>query len=358
MRENRPLTSVRGIAAVYVVCYHMNAWIRPDLVPRSVFGYGYSAVDVFFVLSGFILATVYGRIALDDFSQFMVKRVLRLYPLHLAIMLFLAVAIAGAPLIHINMHSDQFHAWHAFPYVLLLIQPFTSAQGGWNNPSWSIGIELLCYVLFPFVIVALRRVPLAYVFCVAVCLATLQALLLRTAFDATSGSDAIFRGLLGFFFGVTFRLSINTFQGLSSRRASVLSLAAIAGIVAAATFGAHNLIPLAATVLVGVLLFERGVVARALSTRIPLWLGHISFSVYLLHDPVIVVMGKLMPLRRVPLPMPFAGWVYATVILAIIMTVGTFTYRWIEQPGRHLWRSRYAPLNLPVEAAAPMPALA
>jgi peptidoglycan/LPS O-acetylase OafA/YrhL len=338
MHENKPLTSIRGIAALYVVCYHLNDWVAPDtdILPRAVFGYGFSAVDIFFILSGFILASVYRDMALRQTGQFLLKRGLRLYPLHVCIMLFLAVAILVAPALHVNMHSDEFHSWHDYPYVFFLVQPFTPFEGGWNNPSWSIGIELLCYVLFPVAIIMLRNGPRLLLATLALGLAVGQAYVLIQAFDSISGLPAIMRGLFGFFLGVTLRLLLESVPRPSPRQASIIEIAASVAIVAAAGLSAPNVIPLASAVLIGVLLFEQGVVARVLSTRVFLWLGHISFSIYMLHDPIVRITGKLLPLHRVPLPMPLAGWVYAAGILTIILIVSTFTYRWIEQPGRHL----------------------
>ena len=342
--ENRPLTSIRGFAALYVVGFHLNDWVDHGvgILPHGVFAYGHGAVDIFFVLSGFILATVYGGMDLDQSGNFYLKRILRLYPLHMAIMVFLAVAVIAAPLLHAPLGSDEIHLWHAFPYVLLLIHSFTPHEIGWNNPAWSVSVELLCYALFPAIVVVLRRLPASVLIVLTAVAAIAQVWLLATAYDISVGIPAILRGLVGFNFGVLLRLVLRLERPPSPRAASLIEIAAVIALVAAPAFGAYNAIPLAAAALIAILLYDRGIVSRFLRRTVPFWLGSVSFSIYLLHHPIIQVMTKIIPLRRVPLPMPLAGWVYAAGMVALILAVSHYTYIWIEQPGRHLVRTSHA----------------
>src|SRR5690348_10816730 len=96
------LTPLRGIAALWVVLFHF-CWrfpaIHPDRYTGAVYK-GYLAVDLFFILSGFVITHVYKesfalRVTAQRYRDFLKARVARIYPLHIAVLLlFVAAAIA------------------------------------------------------------------------------------------------------------------------------------------------------------------------------------------------------------------------------------------------------------------------
>ncbi|MEP7222912.1 MAG: acyltransferase, partial [Novosphingobium sp.] len=146
------LDGLRGIAACGVVfTYHASLLFAggqltavEHIAPLSwLRQWGWTFVDLFFVLSGYIFAHVYrggealaGRRQLGDFA---VARIARLYPLHL-VMLLLVAAIA---------FGRAANTPGAFIANLLMVQAFIQPFGlSFNGPSWSISIECLCYLLF------------------------------------------------------------------------------------------------------------------------------------------------------------------------------------------------------------------
>jgi peptidoglycan/LPS O-acetylase OafA/YrhL len=336
------LTSLRGIAAVYVVLYHFNRWILPShpVLPDSIFGYGYVAVDIFFVLSGFILATVYWPIVPQQTALFMLKRICRLYPLNLSVLAVLALAIGLAPWLHVPLHSDQYHAWRALPFVALLVQPFFPGLGGWNNPAWSIGVELLCYLLLPFVMPGVRLTSKSWILSAGLILAAAQIALLATAGDTAAGTDAVLRGIYGFYLGVMLRALILGRAPVSDRGLTLLQGGALVVIVVGLIIGLPSIVPAASAVLIAALSRDRGAIAVALRARPLVWLGHVSFSIYLLHDPIVKTARKLLPLERLQAVLhsqtPIIGWLYSAVLLAAILALSALTYRLIEKPGRRI----------------------
>src|ERR1700722_663067 len=96
------LTSLRGVAALWVVLYHFSVQCLPNLDSTpytSLIHKGYLAVDMFFLLSGLVMTHVYHRAFLSSVSQnyrsFIVARIARIYPLHLLVLLlFVATAVA------------------------------------------------------------------------------------------------------------------------------------------------------------------------------------------------------------------------------------------------------------------------
>lgn len=164
MQELRALTGVRGIAAWFVVFYHIRlsiAGLPTDL--RDVFAKGYLAVDFFFLLSGFVIwLTWSNRIGNGGFAsipRFLQKRIARIWPLHLVM---LAVAVMLALVLRATGRADPQFVFGELPLHILLLQNwgFTHALR-WNDPAWSISTEFGAYLLFPLLVIAVdwRRLP-------------------------------------------------------------------------------------------------------------------------------------------------------------------------------------------------------
>src|SRR5689334_13859151 len=172
--ENLSLTSIRGVAAAWVVAYHVQPlWFprAPGAVASGLL-MGYAAVDIFFVLSGFILAQVYGVMRAGQLPMFWLRRICRIYPLHLAVMATVPLAILVASALRGAAHPSD---WISFGAVTLLLQSFLLDDSPWNPPSWSLGVELLCYAIFPLTIRFLARAPGLLLVGVAMALALAEA---------------------------------------------------------------------------------------------------------------------------------------------------------------------------------------
>lgn len=200
------LDGLRGLAACGVaLLYHPQSLFAPavnDALPgllRWFQHWGWTLVDLFFLISGYIFAHVYliergpGQgYALNrkTLGAFTVARVARLYPLHFATLLICAVAFLGDP----NNTSLAFMA------NLFMLQGFVGTVGhSFNGPSWSISVECLCYVLFALGAIGGRRM-LQRVTALAI-----AGALLHFVVQGRSGGpwvgDGLPRALLGFFLG-------------------------------------------------------------------------------------------------------------------------------------------------------------
>ncbi len=154
-RQIDSLTSLRGIAAWWVVVFHFRDHIWPAGSYWShLASYGYLAVDLFFIMSGFVIQLRYGemfeRLSFPKFGDFIITRLARIYPLHL----FMCIVYLLNPLaIHFFSHSGEITArYDPTQYVLglFLVQAWGFLPGyGWNVPSWSISVEFAAYLLFP-----------------------------------------------------------------------------------------------------------------------------------------------------------------------------------------------------------------
>jgi peptidoglycan/LPS O-acetylase OafA/YrhL len=158
-----PLVDVlRGFCALSVVVYHVIehfGWTDfPWSGPLSWFRFGWLGVDMFFVISGFVIAlsafTRIGRHGADRFrSKFITRRILRIAPLHyltcILFVIFVQPFMLFAP-------GD----WPQFvTHALFLHNWFPMHQGGINGVNWSLGDEVQFYVLMTMLAPMLMRAP-------------------------------------------------------------------------------------------------------------------------------------------------------------------------------------------------------
>ncbi|RYY02711.1 MAG: acyltransferase [Gammaproteobacteria bacterium] len=170
--ELSALTSLRGIAALFVLSHHFLFVLLdklPKVIPSHLFYKSYLWVDLFFILSGFVLAYVYqsrftAGINKSDYRHFMWARFARVYPLHIfMLMLFVAFetlqwwavqqGVAGTEKLAPFTGDDT-------PFTLLtnllMLQTFHWAAY-WNQPAWSISAEWIIYFTVPWLILRLHR---------------------------------------------------------------------------------------------------------------------------------------------------------------------------------------------------------
>lgn len=159
-------TGLRGIAALLVLMLHIRTPVGHELYfgwldPFSMFGF--IGVDLFFVLSGFILSYVYRErfatsLSLTELREFAVARFARLYPLHLATTLLMLIAFAIAVRAGVPPHETGGYTLTSTILSLFLIQEWFGVVAP-NAGSWSISIELLNYLIFPLIIAVTARLP-------------------------------------------------------------------------------------------------------------------------------------------------------------------------------------------------------
>lgn len=159
MREVPSLTGLRGAAAIWVMLYHVTTfaprfgatWIAQ--IPGLT--WGWMGVDLFFVLSGFILmrthAEDFRRISVEATAQFAKARLARVYPLSLAV-LGLIVLVAWSDPSFVDWartrNPDNFSPM-AFVRTALLATRWGTPGGDWNQPVWSLSVEMVGYSAFP-----------------------------------------------------------------------------------------------------------------------------------------------------------------------------------------------------------------
>ncbi|HVY58490.1 MAG TPA: acyltransferase, partial [Xanthobacteraceae bacterium] len=163
------LTSLRGLAALWVVLFHYETQVFPNLHSEhytQLIHRGYLAVDLFFLLSGFVLTHVYREtfskhVGAESYRNFISARVARLYPAHLAVLLlFVTTSLAlhlSSPSSTSAMPLDGPRSLVALVANLAMVQGLDASALSWNYPEWSISLEFIAYLGFPFLLPRILR---------------------------------------------------------------------------------------------------------------------------------------------------------------------------------------------------------
>jgi peptidoglycan/LPS O-acetylase OafA/YrhL len=358
--EIRALTGVRGVAACLVAIYHFSP--TKDMAPgplHNVVGRGYLWVDLFFVLSGFVIALNYGHLFAAGFSRrafatFLTRRVARIYPLYLVVLL--------AGLIWGVVTSDGFHATgdavastpsdviQATAANLTMVQSW-GISGSIVGTAWSISTEWAAYLGFPLIAgVALfgRRFSAASVGLLAIALLASvsiwdnhDAAYHSGALDAYDGTSPVplMRCLAGFGLGIlTYRATrLHAMTELLSQDRAGIAL--IGMLIVALVGGAPDLVVVALfPPLVLCLSANQGIPARLFSYSAMFRLGTLSYAIYLLH-PFFQRPAQLLATALADvLPDAAAVLLAAALIGGALLAASVAAYVWIERPGRTFLR--------------------
>ena len=313
------LDGLRGLAALGVTLHHLflhyAPWAGPgEAIAAWLRGWGWSLVDLFFVLSGYVFAHVYlpgGRLAgPQGLRDFALARFARLYPLHLATLLAVAAVMFGRP------NNGPVELGANLLMLQAVLHPFAQS---FNQPSWSLSVEAFCYVVFALAAQAGRQ-RLLQVTAGAVAFSALYLAALGRAEIA----DAFPRGFLGFFAG-------QALWHMRARLAAVptaaLAAALVLGCLIAFAPAMHGSSPALALSLLAwpaaLLLALRWPV---MESRAMVWLGDRSYAIYLINLPLIFAAGAVLG-HEGGIPVHLA-------LLAAILALSDLAWRFLEMPAR------------------------
>lgn len=340
------LQSLRGLAATAVLVHHVTFFIAltPGLRRGAEIAFNaHAAVVLFFVLSGFVLSVALTRrpVTLASVAGFYVQRGFRIYPaLWIACMLAVAsVFVARGIALPVWVHPGFRTAYaEVADHPLRWLPAFAALAFTLPLPMWSLFVELVGSLLMPLIAVATRR-P-----------AALAAVVLMLV--AVGAAVAGARGPIGFaaylpcFTGGAFvyRWRERVADMLASNRRA-LSLAAVGFVllwfgrlVAGSAWAfdrSYHSYPATLLETVGAALLIAAIVARPvafapLRHSVLLWLGDVSYSLYLVHVPLMVLLAGLAASTVRPAPALAALVVLLPLLAILAASLAHIVYRWIE----------------------------
>lgn len=339
------LTSIRGVAALMVVLFHIKHFlVEIDFFAPfyPLYSRGYLAVDFFFVLSGFIIAFKYQQsfmasIKRELFFEFLAKRIARIYPLHISV-LSMYLMVQCALYVTGREVGGDLYAVHRFFLKLFLVDLWTFDDinwQSWNVPSWTISGEWFAYLVFPVFVYFIAKfsdyIKLLFVALLVIGLMVLYDFNECGSIGACIGSLGLFRCLVGFLLGVAV---YNVHQNISKHGDMVhvvilLTALSVLGLNFYSDFENYWVIPsMFGLALLGMVGFS-SVLHRALEFRPFVYLGDISYSVYLTHAFVADCMYKaFLKNDEVPSVIFILAYLIATLGFSALM------YRVVEVPAR------------------------
>lgn len=341
------IDGLRGVAVLLVVLYH--AW--PNLFPG-----GFVGVDIFFVISGFLISSVvFTSIEAGTFTlrEFWARRIRRLGP---ALLVVLAASLVAGWFLLLPTELEQLGR-HVAAGVLFVSNLLLIFEAGYFDTGselkpmlhlWSLGVEEQFYLMFPIVaLIALRLrrnfLPIMVMLALASFVLNLSWMNTHPIGNFYSPLTRIWEILAGVILFLAIRKSGEARINGGNTRVwklitnlefrSVLGLVVlIAAVVVVSDTQSYPGIQALLPVLAAVLLISAGegtfLNRKILSARPLVWLGLISFPLYLWHWPVLsfsrIILGQDPPL-----------WVKVTlIVLAIFLSWAT--YEWVEKPIRNL----------------------
>jgi peptidoglycan/LPS O-acetylase OafA/YrhL len=355
--EIRPLVSLRFIALAWVVLnqfrFHLglHAGDKSGLVFK-----GYLGAELFFVLAGFLaihLLTTEKAQGRYRYGPFLWTQLIRVYPLHLAMIGVMALLMVAARLTGASLPAAVFD-WRGLAANLALVQAWgTVPTVSWNFPSWLISAEWFAYIALPVTAwIALKRLNPLLVIALATGLFILGVEVeaargfLFTDMTAQIGAlQTVPAFLLGAgLYGLGRRWSLP--RGWSGFVAGVAG----AWIVAAALLRLNDLFiwPAFGALVFG--LAETAKTDRPALTWAPLpWLGQAAYSIYLIYLPVDIVYFHGVE-RLAGTPTGALAWAMWAGVFPVILACGIAAHLLIARPAA-VWLARHTPFGRGAERA-------
>ena len=337
------LTSLRFFAAFAVVIFHM-ADYSPEHLHWDRLEKAHLAVDLFFILSGFILAHVYGVVFSEKKGStrvFLISRLARIYPAHLAMMIvfllyFLIIFSAGIPYNAERYRPNSF-LWH----ITLLGASGLDRGLSWNFPAWSISAEFCAYLMFPFIIRPCMRLTPRFAAFLLFALIGIFALLNGPLRLTERTYDfSVIRVLPEFLMGVLAyrsRAYLITYAG-NANIAFGCTLAILVALIWAMAPDAFFVAAFVSLIVLGAAL--TGSLAAILAWRPLVYLGEASYSLYLVHAFVLSVLYNAFKISSIGhlVPTVFRDW----LVLVAVLLAASMLYHFVEKPSRTLIRKALA----------------
>ncbi len=348
------LESIRGLAALLVVLYHIPKW--NPLLDVGIINNGYLMVELFFVLSGFVIYHAYAQKigTVRDVLRFQCLRLGRLYPVHLLFLLaFVCIEVAKYVaqtrwgIVSPNSQPFRENNLMALLEHVFLVQAIgpTGNAVTFNGPAWSISVEFYTYLLFALGVLLAKR----YRDGLFALLMLLSFTLLIT--EMTGGFVELLRCTSGFFLGCMTALMAQHGSWRVPRTVAFCLFVLLVWFVQTKAVGDHDvgIYLLTSALIFSLVRSGEGGLKRILQCGPLVWLGSVSYALYMAHWTVLwvgnqfirVVLKKpelMIDNKSTPQMSAMETLAACGLLLLAVLLVAACVFHWVEQPMRE--RSR------------------
>ncbi len=367
MKYRPEIDGLRAIAVVSVLLYHAGA----SIAGTPLFPGGFIGVDIFFVISGYLISSLIFNELRDtgrfSFTNFYERRAKRILPALFVVML--ASILVGW---FVLLPSDFVAMGHSIGSSVLFVSNiyFYIVTTEYAAPdsnllpllhTWSLSVEEQFYLIFPVIVLICTRIPKTY-WIAAASITFLASLAFAEAMTEKDPSFSFYllpSRMWELLAGVAIALlERRTPSAFITKSASALSLIALLTIIASVLFGfdkeSHHpglltLIPVGACALLILTASPQNITGKLLSLKPMIWIGLISYSLYLWHFPIFAFI-RINVLDAQPMALALG------TILSVALAYAS--YRWIETPFRKgTFTKPRAPLKIAMMATIGMAAI-
>lgn len=306
---------------------------------------GWLGVDLFFILSGFVISYVHQDEFLtlhqSRFKTFLLLRLSRIYPAHLTTLLLLIPIVYFSRVLFAYESPINLFSLPKFLFSLFLLNGwgFDNSEG-WNVPSWSVSSEWFAYLCFPLIAYYLNKLKSINTHILLILLVYFVmyslAIVLNDATQFMLSSRFLLTRVFSEFLVGCCLFNINKLSN-SSSKGNYLTTLSLLSIVILCILPISNffdgIIIIAFTVLIyGI--SQSGPVSTALfANPTMLYLGKISYSIYLTHSIVLMCFNQIIK-RTLGQPNAPLQVILLIFVLTLIIISGHLLFHWIEDPFR------------------------
>lgn len=350
----------RGVSAMLVVLYHFYAlhtfflheWLR-FLSP---------ILEFFFIISGFVMALGFSEKVTDapSFWAFVVRRVGRVWPMHLA-MLGLLLLI---PLVRFLIDSPQPFlgtlSLESLPYQIFALQTWWPELAlTWNYPTWTLTGEMFAYLLMALVVLVSMNERTRWILGLLIIGIAAADYYDEMPRQGDYSTFTVSRAVMGFFIGFLLFHAWRRFPLRNRAVANGLEIGTIVAFVGLLQWHPTGITYFLSHALFAVVIYtyasDLGLISRLLSHPVFQWLGKRSFSIYMLHGVVTIWINLIVfaiearagimltefvmnphghRSRVISLPEQWMNDAATLAYIAVVLLGGAVIYRWIEDPSR------------------------
>ncbi len=314
-------------------------------------------VDIFFMLTGFLLFYVYApyfceKVTAKEYGRFILIRLGRIYPVHFATMALILILFFVGIWQKFDFHSATRVAetgnW-LLNLTLTNAWGFNQKLASWNGPAWSVSAEFFNYLIFPILalmvssIKTLRVKIISLLFCLGL-YGYIQEVSIKNLY-VDYGSGGLLRAATGMVVGI-FLAQVYLTKRLNHLPWDYITVLIFAFMVGALIYNASNDITFKYLFYIPLPLFvfaiasSKGFIKKIFSIKPLLYLGNISFCVYMLHQPIIRILGFFFHDYYLQIT-GFEAVINLILILTIITSTSALFYHIIETPVRKAINKKY-----------------
>lgn len=334
------LYPLRGLLAIGIIFYHLRD--KPFGFESVFFHNLYYCVDVFFIISGLVISQNYhGKIKTKkSLAGFLIKRLGRIYPLHLFMLMVWVPYILIKTAIHnyygIGTNPIETSNIGSFISNLLLMHSLSVHDYlGWNFPSWSISVEFYVYVLFGLIILLLHRITVLLSIVTVAGSYLVLYMIDKPNFDITY-DFGVFRCLGGFFLGFLIYRLRPYLKVQETQKALLISISFIL-LIASLTYEhvrfSHSMMTIFCSSLL--IYFISSYHCKNLSQPLKNF-GDVSYSIYMVHLIVVEVVSQayILSIENMIEENVVVKTMVCVIVVAISLFISKYTYSFIERPAR------------------------